>query len=139
MADPVPPPVVPPPGPLLPWWVVPTLSYLILLIFAGALVASCVMGNDTLRTQMFSATVALATVAVSFYFGSSKGSQDKDATIAAQGASLATSIPTTADDNPVLNPGSPLTPKPTPIATPAPSPPALNQSPIGGVPNERQE
>jgi hypothetical protein len=137
MPDPVLPPVAPPPA--MPWWVVPSLSYLIVLIFAGALFASCVMGNDTLRTQMFSATVALATVAVSFYFGSSKGSQDKDATIAAQGASLATSIPTTADDNPVLNPG------PTPAPSPSPKPPSISQpltpnpSPIGGVLNERPE
>jgi hypothetical protein len=132
MPDPVPPPVATPPGPPLPWWVVPTLSYLILLIFAGALVASCVMGNDTLRTQMFSATVALATVAVSFYFGSSKGSQDKDATIAAQGASLATSIPTTADDNPVVNPASP----PPVVTTPAPAP---GNPPPSGPSNERPE
>jgi hypothetical protein len=138
MADPVPPPVVPPPS--MPWWVVPSLSYLIVLIFAGALFASCVMGNDTLRTQMFSATVALATVAVSFYFGSSKGSQDKDATIAAQGASLATSLPTSViDDNPVLNPGpAPATaakpPSPAPVPAPAPKPP-----PPSGPPNERQE
>jgi hypothetical protein len=137
MPDPVPPPVVPPPA--MPWWVVPSLSYLIVLIFAGALFASCVMGNDTLRTQMFSATVALATVAVSFYFGSSKGSQDKDATIAAQGASLATSIPTSADENPVLNPSPPPTPPPSTVVIPAPSPPAPKPPSIGGVPNERLE
>jgi len=43
-------------------------------------------------------------LAAGFYFGSSKGSQDKDATIASQGASLATSVPTSVEDNPVLTP-----------------------------------
>jgi hypothetical protein len=96
MVDPTVVPEAPSPAPAtppLPWWVVPSLAYLMVLIFAAALAASCFLGNDTLRTQMFSTSVALAVGAAGFYFGSSKGSQDKDSTIAAQGASLATSTP----------------------------------------------
>lgn len=78
----------------MPWWVVPSLAYLIVFVFAAALAASCVVGNDTLRTQMFSTAVTLAVAATSFYFGSSAGSEKKDTTIASSSAALATSSPT---------------------------------------------
>jgi hypothetical protein len=80
-------------NPQLPWWVLPSLALGVLMIFAGALVASCFVGDTTLRTTMFTAAVTLATTAVGFYFGSSNGSQRKDETIATQGAMLATSTP----------------------------------------------
>lgn len=66
----------------LPWWVVPALAGGILTIFAGALVASCFVGDTTLRTTMFTGALSLATGAAGFYFGSSAGSQKKDDTIA---------------------------------------------------------
>ena len=69
-----------------PWWVLPGLAAMILTIFGGALVASCFIGNDTLQTQMFTGAFGLATAAVAYFFGSSKGSQDKDATMAASTA-----------------------------------------------------
>jgi hypothetical protein len=96
VADPVPQPSPVP----LPWWIVPSLAYLIVIIFAGALAASCFFGNDTLRTQMFSTAVVLATAAVSFYFGSSSGSEKKSDLIALDSAnkssSLASSTPAIA-------------------------------------------
>lgn len=61
-----------------PWWVLPGLAAVILTIFGGALAASCFMDNDTLRTTMFTASVTITTAAVSYYFGSSAGSQKKD-------------------------------------------------------------
>lgn len=65
-----------------PWWVLPGLAGMILFIFGGALVASCFLGNDTLRTTMFTAAITITTAAVSYYFGSSAGSQKKDDTLA---------------------------------------------------------
>jgi hypothetical protein len=64
-----------------PWWVLPGLALVILLIFAGALGAACKLGNDTLLTQMFTATVSLVMMAVGYFFGSSAGSAAKDHTI----------------------------------------------------------
>lgn len=55
---------------------------MILIIFGGALTASCFMDNDTLRTTMFTASVTITTAAVGYYFGSSAGSQKKDDTLA---------------------------------------------------------
>ena len=80
----------------MPWWILPSLALLILLIFAGALVASCFVGDSTLRTTMFTAAVTLATGAVGYYFGSSAGSQKKDDQIARSTAALAVSTPPTA-------------------------------------------
>lgn len=79
----------------MPWWVLPGLAGVILVIFAGALVASCFVGDGTLRTAMFTAAVTLATTAGGFYFGSSNGSQRKDDTIAAANVALAQSTPVT--------------------------------------------
>ena len=61
-----------------PWWMLPSLGVFVLLIFAGALTASCFMDNDTLRTQMFAIAGAGFTTALGFFFGSSAGSQKKD-------------------------------------------------------------
>ncbi len=79
----------------MPWWVLPGLAALVLMVFAGALAASCFVGDGTLRTTMFTAAVTLATGACGYYFGSSAGSQKKDETIAAANAALAQSTPVT--------------------------------------------
>ena len=78
MAD-RPAPIVPP----LPWWILPSIAALVLVIFAGALAASCFLDDNTLRTQMFTGAYGLATGAVGYYFGSSAGSAKKDDTIQA--------------------------------------------------------
>ena len=97
---PMPPVVVPPSPPYAqavieraPWWMLPTLGTFVLLIFAGALTASCFMDNDTLRTQMFAIAGAGFTTALGFFFGSSAGSQKKDDTNATLTAALAVSGP----------------------------------------------
>ena len=89
-----------------PWWVLPGLAAMVLLVFAGALAASCALADTTLRTQMFTGAYGLATLSIGYFFGSSSGSARKDdviaasgaakdATIAANAASLATSTPPT--------------------------------------------
>lgn len=65
-----------------PWWVFPGLATLIMVVFAGAITASCFFEDGTLRTQMFTGALGLATMAASYYFGSSAGSAKKDDTIA---------------------------------------------------------
>lgn len=66
-----------------PWWTLPVLAVLAEAIFAGALIASCLFEDTTLRTTMFTGALAQATVAAQFFFGSSAGSQRKDEQLAA--------------------------------------------------------
>jgi hypothetical protein len=80
----------------LPWWILPSLAIVLLLIFAGALVASCFLDDKTLRTQMFTGALTLATGAAGYFFGSSAGSQKKDDQIARSTAALAVSTPPVA-------------------------------------------
>jgi hypothetical protein len=123
------PPVVAPiltPAPSLPWWVLPGLAQSVLMVFAGALAASCFLVNETLRTQMFTGSLTLAATAGGYFFQSSNGSQRKDdvaaatsvkqaETIAAQGAALAVSTPvstpTTTATVTAAGPGVPATAK----------------------------
>ena len=77
----------------IPWWVVPSLAAGVLLIFAGALVASFIWADSTLRTTMATGALALATSAGGFYWGSSASSQKKDETIAQAAQDLAQSKP----------------------------------------------
>jgi hypothetical protein len=79
--------------PSLPWWVLPLLGAMTLGIFAGALTASCFVGDTTLRTTMFTAAVTITSQAVGYYFGSSAGSSKKDETIAAQAATAPGATP----------------------------------------------
>lgn len=67
----------------LPYWVLPGLATLVLVIFAGATAASCFFADGTLRTQMFTGSLSAMMTALGYYFGSSAGSQKKDDTIAA--------------------------------------------------------
>ncbi len=78
-----------------PWWMLPALGALVLAIFAGALLASCFMDNDTLRTQMFAIAGAGFTTALGFFFGSSSGSAQKDQVLAER-LRAATSTPTSS-------------------------------------------
>ena len=107
----------------LPWWVLPGLATLLLLIFAGALVASCYLDDKTLRTQMFTGALTLATGAAGYFFGSSAGSQKKDDQIARSTAALAVSTPpvtTVTRTETAPDSGAPTT---TTITAPATTPP----------------
>lgn len=95
-------PGVPPSA--FPWWTLPGLALAVLIIFAGALAASVMLEDNTLRTQMFTGAYGLATLSVGYFFGSSAGSSKKDEAIAAtaikanetiakQGEALAVSAP----------------------------------------------
>jgi hypothetical protein len=111
----------------LPWWVLPCLGAGVLTIFGGALVASCFLGDSTLQTTMFTASVTMATGVVAFYWGSSASSQKKDETIASQGAALATSAPAapviTTTTTEAAAPGDPPSTTTTTATGPVPAPP----------------
>ena len=77
--------------PTTPTWVLPGLAVIILLIYAGALVAVCMLNNDTLRTSFFGSVPVVVMTAVNYYFGSSAGSARKDE-IAANSTVTTTSI-----------------------------------------------
>ena len=77
----------------IPWWVKPALAAYAMTIFAALAGASCFIGDNTLRTTMFTAAVTLLLAASAYYFGSSAGSDKKDNTIAANTAALASSTP----------------------------------------------
>lgn len=70
-------------SPSYPWWVLPLLGGQVIGIFAGALGASCFIGNETLQTQMFTGAYGLANMAAGYFFGSNAGSQKKDDALAA--------------------------------------------------------
>lgn len=70
--------------PQAPWWALYALGAFVLAIFAGGLVASFAWGNDTQRTTMLTAAVTLAAGVAGYFYGSSKGSDKKDDTIASQ-------------------------------------------------------
>lgn len=91
-------------APGLPWWVLPALAGVVLLVFAGVAAASFMTNDATLRTQAANTWANLAIAVVAYWYGSSAGSSKKDEalaatnmkaneTIAAQGAALATSAP----------------------------------------------
>jgi hypothetical protein len=101
-----------------PWWVLPGLALTVLVIFAGALAASVLLDDNTLRTQMFTGAYGLATLSVGYFFGSSAGSTKKDEaivataikaneTIADQGKALAGSAPVAVAAT--VDPGQPVT------------------------------
>lgn len=95
MSDTSPVPTVPPVAvtPPTPWWVRPGLAALMLVIFGAATAAACFLGNETLLTTMFTATVTMTGLAIGFFFNSSASSDKKDDTIAANTAALAASSP----------------------------------------------
>lgn len=74
---------------------------MVLLIYAGVLVAVFFLPNDTLRTNLYGSVPIVVMAAVNYYFGSSSGSDKKSDTIAsdsaAKSAALAASAPVSAD------------------------------------------
>jgi ABC-type transport system involved in cytochrome c biogenesis permease subunit len=74
---------------------------MVLLIYAGVLVAVFFLPNDTLRTNLYGSVPIVVMAAVNYYFGSSAGSAKKDDMSAAKDtatiAALANSAPVSAD------------------------------------------
>lgn len=131
---------LPVPPSAFPWWVLPGLALAVLVIFAGALAASCILTDDTLRTQMFTGAYGLATLSVGYFFGSSAGSTKKDDAIAAtaikanetiadQGKALAATAPTAVAVSQTMDPGPPATATATATSgEPAMRPPAKTEA-----------
>jgi hypothetical protein len=109
---------------ILPWYILPGLAALVLVIFAAALVASLFLKNETLQTQMFTGAYGLATMAVGYFFGSSAGSAKKDDAAAADSAKktegLVASAPAAVITTTTIDPGPP--PTATTTTTPAKDP-----------------
>ena len=106
MAD----PVAVQPTPALPAWTLPGLASLILLIYAGVLVAVFFLPNDTLRTNLYSSAPIVVMAAVNYFFGSSAGSAKKSDTIATDSAAKSVAL---ANSAPVLVPPGPATDEPS--------------------------
>lgn len=96
---------VPQSAPLLNPWVLPGLAVMVETIYAVALYLAFISTDKALFNIMCGAAIAQAAIPLQWYFGSSKSSQDKDAsmaassvkkdeTIAANSAALAVSAPT---------------------------------------------
>lgn len=99
---------------ILPWYILPSLATIVLLIFAAALIASLFLKNETLQTQMFTGAYGLATMAVGYFFGSSAGSAKKDDAAAADSLRKTEALAGSAPVGPIttkttLDPGPPAT------------------------------
>ncbi len=68
--------------PAMPWWVLPGIAAMVLLIFAAGMAAAFAIGNETQQTTMLTAAVTLSGLAVGYFFQSSLGSQKKDEAMA---------------------------------------------------------
>jgi hypothetical protein len=64
----------------------PALAAAVLIIFAGAILVAYLVGETTLLTTMLGSTIPMAQTVLGYYFGSSRGSQAKSDTIAANAA-----------------------------------------------------
>lgn len=120
----------PPANKELPQFVLPFLATMVLLIYAGTLVASCFFADNTLRNMMFGSSPPMAMFVLGYFFGNSIGKvkQDETAaavtskqaeTIAEQGKALATSLPaapvvTTVTNEPGPPPSTTITTAPAP-------------------------
>lgn len=74
----------------------PIVSVLAYLVFLAAMGIAYAIKNTELLVTLCGMAGANATTVVSFWLGSSKGSQDKDTTIAAQSSQLAAAAPVPA-------------------------------------------
>ena len=103
MADPVPvaSPIAPTPVPV---WTQPVIAILVLLIYAGVLVAVFFLQNDTLRVAIYGSAPLVVNQVINYFFGSSSGSAKKSDTIAADSAAKSVAL---ANSTPVsVPPGS---------------------------------
>jgi hypothetical protein len=113
-----------------PWWTKPSIAAYALTIYGCAIAGSFFLTDTTLKNLMLGSAIGLATTVMNFYFGSSSGSQKKDDTIAAQGASLAVSTPAVAPVTTTTT--ATAAGETTTVTAPAepPKPPLLNVPPI---------
>ncbi len=80
-----------------PWWVLPGLAAMILVIYAGALLLACTLvNNDTLRTSMLGSVPVVVMAAINYFFGSSAGSDKKSDVIASDSANKSTALANSA-------------------------------------------
>lgn len=77
----VPQPFDPMPTRMEPWWVKPGLAAMGYIIFAGAFIEVCRLGEPTLIGAMAGVAGMLASNPQNFYFGSSSGSRAAQETI----------------------------------------------------------
>ena len=95
----LPPIVIPPQTPAAimvvsraPWWAQYVLGLYAITIFAGALFASCFLGNSSLLIMMFTAaSVGFGTI-LGYFYGSSDGSRGKDDKAATDSANTAVAL-----------------------------------------------
>ena len=66
----------------------PALAGVVLTIYAGAILLAYLVGEATLLNLMLGATIPMAQTVLGYYFGSSRGSQSKDETLAAAAARI---------------------------------------------------
>jgi hypothetical protein len=74
-------------------WGAPVVSVIAYLVFLLALAVAYLVKNDNLLITLCGVAAANGTTVVNFWLGSSRGSQDKDVTIASQSTQLANSTP----------------------------------------------
>jgi len=75
-------------------------------IVAGTVAAVFVIGDVQLRSQTVGGVMSLGGMVAAYYFGSSHGSQDKDATLARAQELLAVSTPPASTSETVTQPSS---------------------------------
>lgn len=93
------------------------VAYLNVGLLAAALFLAFYVGDEKTLFLIIGAVIANSTTVTNFIFGSSKGSQAKDATISAFGSALATSSP--GMPVPPMRPVEPPEPIPAPSGEPA--------------------
>jgi len=114
-----------------PWWILPGLALQNNVVFVVGLVLSYQLENPTLFNVALGATIMHVAQSNGFFFGTTKGSQDKDAEAAADSAkkteALAASAPAAAPTVTTVtnDPGPPptTTVKTEPADTTAPTEP----------------
>jgi hypothetical protein len=81
------------PSPVMPWYVVPGLAYIITIAFIAITTVIVVRGENSNENLVLGALITLVTGSTGFYFGNSMGSQKKDEQNAAAMQALANSTP----------------------------------------------
>ena len=64
-------------------YMLPGLAAVVLIIYAAAIAISWAVGETTLLTTMLGATIPMAQTVLGYYFGSSRGSREKDEALSA--------------------------------------------------------
>lgn len=83
----------PKPANPMPWQARFFLAALLVFLYAGVIAASFMWGDSTLQTSLCGSVVPIVSGAITWYFGSSQGSEKKDETIKETSRALANSTP----------------------------------------------